>query len=205
MAENVWDERYAGDEYRFGTQPNAFLAAQQGLLRKGMRCLALADGEGRNSVWLAEQGLDVVAVDSSKVALAKAKELAQQRGVAVQFELADLLCWDAPENQFDVLVAIFIQFTSWQISEAMFAKMKRSLKPNGLLLLQGYTARQLEFHTAGHTGGPKQIENLYTEPLLRAAFADMQILQLHEHDEWLAEGVGHSGMSALIDVVARKI
>ena len=205
---SVWNERYAGEEFFYGTQPNAFLASQKALLKPGMRCLAVADGEGRNGVWLAEQGLEVLSVDSSHVAQAKAKKLAQQHGVAMLFEQVDLLQWDWPvlssaeggENEFDVVVAIFIQFVTSPEREQMFAAIKRCLKPGGLLLLQGYTPRQLEYRT----GGPSQAENLYTEAMLRETFADMDILQLREHDSVIREGLGHSGMSALIDLVARK-
>jgi 2-polyprenyl-3-methyl-5-hydroxy-6-metoxy-1,4-benzoquinol methylase len=197
---NIWDQRYAGEEYHFGTEPNAFLVSQQHLLKAGASCLAVADGEGRNGVWLAQQGLDVLSVDASPVALAKAQRLAGERGVNVSFKLADLLQWEWGEARYDVVAGVFIQFVPPAQREAMFASIKRSLKPGGLLLLQGYTPRQLEYRT----GGPSQAENLYTEALLREMFADMDILHLVEHDSHISEGAGHSGMSALIDLVARK-
>jgi len=197
---SVWNERYAGEEYHFGTEPNVFLVAQRALLTPGMTCLAVADGEGRNGVWLAEQGLHVLSVDSSHVAQAKAKRLAQQRGVSMQFEQVDLVQWDWGTDKFDAVAAIFIQFAPPGLREQMFLHIKRCLKPGGLLLLQGYTPRQLEYRT----GGPSQAENLYTEALLRKEFADMEILHLSEHDDVISEGIGHSGMSALIDLVARK-
>lgn len=197
---SVWNERYAGEDYHFGTEPNAFLQSQHERLHLGMSCLAVADGEGRNGVWLAEQGLSVLSVDSSPVAIAKAQKLAGERGVAVDFELADLMQWDWGADHFDVVVAIFIQFTPPGLREQMFANIKRCLKPGGLLLLQGYTPRQLEYRT----GGPSQVENLYTEAMLRAEFADMEILHLREHDSVIHEGAGHDGMSALIDLVAKK-
>ena len=198
---NMWDERYAIEDYLFGTEPNAFLVTQRHLLKPGASVLAVADGEGRNGVWLAEHDLRVLSVDSSVVAQNKARALAQQRGVALDFELADLLQWQWGENRFDVIVAIFIQFAAPEQREQIFAKLKRSLKPGGLLLLQGYTPRQLEYGT----GGPPHAENLYTEPMLRGAFADMEILYLREHDDLVSEGAGHSGMSALIDMVAKNI
>jgi cyclopropane fatty-acyl-phospholipid synthase-like methyltransferase len=197
---NVWNERYKGDEYHFGTEPNAFLVSQRAHLKPGMDCLAVADGEGRNGVWLAEQGSTVLSVDSSVVAVGKAHALARERGVKVAVVHADLLQWDWPENRFDVVAAIFIQFAPPGLREQLFTDIKRCLKPGGLLLLQGYTPRQLEFRT----GGPSQLENLYTEALLREAFSDMDILHLSEHDSVIREGAGHSGMSALIDLVARK-
>ncbi|MBI5626495.1 MAG: class I SAM-dependent methyltransferase [Nitrosomonadales bacterium] len=197
---SMWDERYAQDGYLFGTEPNAFLVTQRHLLKAGMSCLAVADGEGRNGVWLAQQGLHVLSVEASAVALEKAKKLAQQRGVTIDFEQADLAQWQWGEPRFDVVAAIFIQFAPPGLREQMFAGIKRCLKPGGLLLLQGYTPRQLEYKT----GGPPAAENMYTEALLRGAFSDMEILHLREHDDHISEGTGHSGMSALIDMVARK-
>lgn len=205
---SIWDERYAGDDYHFGTAPNAFLASQRHLLEAGMSCLAVADGEGRNGVWLAQQGLRVLSIDSSSVALEKAKRLADERHVSMQFELADLLQDEWPvlsdaeggEGRFDVVVGIFIQFAPPGSREQMFERMKRCLKPGGLLLLEGYTPRQHLYKT----GGPSQVENLYTAAMLREVFADMQIVQLREHDSIIHEGTGHNGMSALIDLVARK-
>lgn len=197
---SIWNERYAGEHYHFGTEPNAFLVSQQSLLKPGMSCLAVADGEGRNGVWLAELGLDVLSVDSSPVALEKAKRLAVQRGVELRIEQADLLSWDWPENRYDVVVGIFIQFVGPELRGQLFDGLKRSLKPGGLLLLQGYTPRQLEYKT----GGPSQVENLYTEDLLRESFADMEVPHLAEHESFISEGTGHHGMSALIDLVAQK-
>lgn len=197
---SVWNARYAGEEYHFGTDPNAFLASQVTRLKPGMHCLAVADGEGRNGVWLAEQGLQVLSVDSSSVAVAKARALALWRGVALEVELADLTQWDWGCEKFDLVVAIFIQFAPPALREQMFSDIKHCLKPGGLLLLQGYTPRQLEYRT----GGPSQIENLYTEAGLRESFSDMEILHLAEHDSLIHEGAGHDGMSALIDMVARK-
>ena len=197
---HVWDERYAGTDYHFGTNPNNFLVAQSGLLKFGQTCLAIADGEGRNGVWLAEQGLQVHSIDSSEVALCKARRLAQSRGVALNFEQADLRQWRWPERCYDVAAAIFIQFVGPVQRVQLFENIQRCLKPGGLLLLQGYTTRQLEFGS----GGPSQIDNLYTEEVLRIAFSQLEILSMHLHDDVIHEGVGHNGMSALIDMVARK-
>jgi cyclopropane fatty-acyl-phospholipid synthase-like methyltransferase len=197
---SMWDERYSGEEYFFGTEPNAFLVSQRHLLKPGMSCLAVADGEGRNGVWLAQQGLDVLSVDASPVASGKAGRLAGQRGVTLRREVVDLAQWNWGENRFDVVAAIFIQFAPPGLREQMFARIKRTLKPGGLLLLQGYTPRQLEYGT----GGPPVAENMYTEPMLRTAFAEMEWLHFSEHDDVVHEGTGHHGMSALIDLVARK-
>lgn len=197
---DFWNERFGGAEYFYGTEPNAFLASQAHLLRAGQSVLSVADGEGRNGVWLAEQGLDVLAVDFSEKALEKSRKLAESRGVSLQTELVDVHTWDWGEKRFDVIVAIFIQFASSQERPALHRAIQQALKPGGLLLLQGYTPKQLEYRT----GGPSNIDNLYTAEDLRRDFGAMEILQLREHEMEISEGPGHSGMSALVDLVARK-
>lgn len=197
---DFWNARYANDEYIFGTAPNQFLASHANLIQPGMRALAVADGEGRNSVWLAEQGAHVHAVDVSPLALAKARALAQARGVAIQFEEADLLNWHWPEAEYDLIVAIFIQFASPAQRAPIIAGIRRALKAGGLLILQGYTPKQIEFAT----GGPSNAENMYTETLLREWFGDWQIRHLREHEDFISEGTHHHGPSALIDLIAQK-
>ena len=198
--ENTWDTRYAQADYVFGVEPNAFLASQSARLIPGSRALAVADGEGRNGVWLAQNGLSVLSIDNSPVALAKARRLAEERGVTLAFEQADLETWSWPEEAFDLVVGIFIQFAPPGLRAAIFANLRRALKPGGLLLLEGYRPEQIAYGT----GGPRVAENLYTEPMLRSAFADMEILELRAYDAPIHEGAGHDGMSALIDLVARK-
>ena len=200
MSADFWNARYATDAYIFGTAPNVFLASQAGLIRPGMRALAIADGEGRNGVWLAEQGAAVHAIDVSPFALDKARKLAAARGVAAYFELADVLNWDWPEAAYDLVVAIFIQFAPPPERDRIIAGIRRSLKPGGLLILQGYTPKQIEFGT----GGPANPANLYTAALLRTWFGDWDIRHLVEHEDFISEGTHHHGQSALIDLVARK-
>ena len=195
-----WDERYAAAGYLFGTAPNAFLASQRHLLKPGQSALAVADGEGRNGIWLAQQGLDVLSMDISPVALEKAKKLAQDAGIPLRTELADLREWEWGENRFEVIAAIFIQFATPAERAVIHRAMRRALKPGGLLILQGYTPKQLEYKT----GGPPDIDKLYTAQTLREDFAGMEILHLREHEEIIREGNAHCGMSALVDMVARK-
>lgn len=196
----MWDERYDREDYLFGTEPNAFLVSQARRLRPDMRVLTVADGEGRNGVWLAGQGLHVTSVDVSPVGIAKAKRLAADRGVALEHVQADLGEWEWPEASYDLVVAIFIQFATPDLRGTIFSGMKRALAPGGLLLLEGYRPEQVAYGT----GGPKQIDQLYTRELLETGFADLEILEIREHDTEIHEGAGHDGMSALIDLVARK-
>ncbi|MCC3305090.1 class I SAM-dependent methyltransferase [Sneathiella sp. HT1-7] len=196
----TWDERYAAPGFLFGTAPSAFLVEQKNYLVPDTTALAVADGEGRNSVFLAECGLKVTAMDASEVAVEKARALADAHGVSVDFHKADIFDWDWSATTYDFVVGIFIQFLSPDDRKAVFAGMKRALKPGGVLLLHGYRPAQVDYGT----GGPPHRENMYTEAYLREAFDDMEILRLASYDREIAEGTGHAGMSALIDLVARK-
>ena len=196
----MWDERYGNDGYLFGTEPARFPTKHVQLLSAGDSALVVADGEGRNSVFLAEQGLTVTAMDASPVGLAKAERLAGQRGVSVDYQLADITTWPWAERSYDVVVAIFIQFLSPADRATVFQGMVQALRPGGLLLLHGYRPKQLEYGT----GGPPIEENLYTEELLAEAFADLNVSRLVSYDAEIEEGTGHVGMSALIDLIATK-
>jgi len=195
-----WQERYATDEYRFGTAPNAFLAAQAHLLPKAGKALAIADGEGRNGVFLAERGLDVLSLDFSPNAQGKARKLAAARVVTLRTEQADVINWSYPADTYDVVAAIFFQFAAPLERAAIFAGIKRTLKKGGLLLLEGYGPRQLDYKT----GGPGILENLYTREILEKAFGDFASLDIRAYDAEIHEGAGHGGMSALVDLVGVK-
>ena len=195
-----WQERFAAPGYLFGTAPNEFLKNHAHLLKKGEMALAIADGEGRNGVFLAEQGLDVTSVDFSPLAQAKARKLAAERGVTLKVEQVDIVNWDWPAEAFDVVAAIFFQFAGPEGRDKIFAGIKKTLKPGGLLLIEGYGPKQLEYKT----GGPGRLENLYTRELLEKAFADFSSIEVREYDAEINEGPGHGGMSALVDLVGRK-
>lgn len=196
----TWDQRFATDDFIFGQQPNEYLRAQAPRLRPGSRALCVADGEGRNSVWLARQGLHVDAFDISAVGVAKARRLAAEAGVQVDYAVADAdaLAW--PHDCYDLIAAIFIQFADPPMRARLFAHLAAALRPGGLLVLQGYRPEQL----ANKTGGPPRESHLYTEALLRDSFAAMEILDLRSYDADLAEGTQHRGPSALIGLVARR-
>ena len=200
--EAFWSARYrdAGENYLFGIAPNKFLAAQAERFGADMTVLSVADGEGRNAVWLAEQGCRVTATEISPVALEKAAKLAKGRHVAVDWLQADILNWAWPVDAYDAVVGIFIQFVGPEWRERQFEVMKQLTRPGGRILLQGYTPQQLEYRT----GGPSAVENLYTPEILREAFADWTIEELVEYEEDVSEGAGHRGRSALIGLVARK-
>lgn len=195
-----WQGRYAVPEYIFGEEPNAFLASTRKLLPKNGRALAIADGEGRNGVWLAEQGLGVLSIDFSSNGQAKAQALASKRGVSLDLVLADVHEWDYPESSFDVVVEIFTQFSDPVQRSKKWAGMRKALKSGGLLLLEGYTPKQLEYGT----GGPKQLDHLYTREMLEAEFSGFSKFEIKEYETHMSEGGGHSGMGAVIDLIAWK-
>jgi cyclopropane fatty-acyl-phospholipid synthase-like methyltransferase len=195
-----WEARFAREEYVFGTAPNAFLARQAGRLAAGQSVLTLADGEGRNGVWLAEQGLRVLAQDFSPTGQGKARALAAARGVEMAFELSDIRHRAWEDAAYDVVVGIFFQFLSPDERAEAFAGIRRAVRPGGLVLIEGYGPKQLDYAT----GGPKVLENLYTEDLLRQAFDGFRTVDVTAYDTEIEEGPGHAGMSALVDMVARK-
>jgi SAM-dependent methyltransferase len=195
-----WEARYAVPDYAFGKEPNYFLASCKSLLPRSGRALAVADGESRNGVWLAEQGLDVVSIDFSPSAQKKARALAAERRVNVDFRQVDVHKWDYPQSAFDVVAEIFTQFSSPAERSLKWAGMRKSLKPGGLLIVHGYTPKQLEYGT----GGPKELENLYTRPMLEAAFGDLRDVKIVEEELEIHEGTSHGGMSAVIGLTARK-
>src|SRR5258708_13643106 len=195
-----WNQRFLREDYLFGTEPNAFLAGERGRRRAGDRGLAIGDGEGRNGVSLAMQGLDVLSIDFSSVALKKAAALASERGVSLKTQVADLDDWTWQADRFDVVAAIFIQFAGPKLRERIFAGICRTLAPGGLLLLQGYRPEQLAYGT----GGASQAENMYTAPLVRPALAELDILRPQEHDNAVPEGKGDDGLGAVVPPGAPK-
>ncbi|MDC9606764.1 SAM-dependent methyltransferase [Xenorhabdus griffiniae] len=196
----MWNERYSCSDYIFGTEPNIFLTSCKHLLSPGKSVLSVADGEGRNSIWLASQGLNVTAFDMSAEGLKKAKKLATLKDVSVNFKLSDIENWRWIPEQFDIVVAIFIQFAPPAMRRRIFEGMKTTLRPGGVILMQGYRPEQIEYGT----GGPREPEYCYTRALLEEMFGDFNIFKLDEYDTELQEGTGHSGISALIDLVAFK-
>ena len=197
----MWEDRFsASKDYVFGKEPAQFLMDYQEHLTQGSSALAVADGEGRNAVFMARQGMEVTALELAPTAIERARALASEQGVTVDFHQLDIMAQPWPEQQFDLVAGIFIQFTGPDGRRLQFERMKAATKPGGLVMLHGYRPEQIAYGT----GGPPSAGNMYTEVILRAAFVGWGILALREYDRDVQEGRGHSGMSALIDLVARK-
>lgn len=195
----MWNERYAKPGYLFGKEPARFLTRMAPHLPAGADVLCAADGEGRNSVWLAGQGHTVTAFDFSPVAVEKAIGLASEMDVAVDVRHAGIEDWDW-SVQHDAVVAIFVQFTPPDLRAKFFDWMGQAVRPGGLMLLHGYAPRQVEYGT----GGPPMRSHMYTTQMLEEAFAGWDLIELADYDAEIDEGEGHSGRSALVDMVARK-
>jgi SAM-dependent methyltransferase len=193
-----WDARYRGDGYLYGTRPNAFLAEHAYLLNPGMRVLMAGDGEGRNGVWLAEQGMNVVSVDFSPVALQKATKLALDRGVRLMAVCADLTDWDWPVAEYDAAALIFVHLPPKQ-RRAIHRALQAAVKPGGPILLEAFAPDQLSYGT----GGPKSPDMLYEAGDLREDFDGAAIFELEETVVRLNEGDGHAGMAAVVRLAAR--
>ena len=196
----MWEARYAdAGGYLFGEEPAQMLVENPWVTDGATTCLCVADGEGRNGVWLARQGLSVTSFDLSPTAVERAQLLAAKAGVSTNPHVSDWESWDWSRS-FDLVVAVFVQFMGPEARVRQFETLRDAVRPGGRLVLHGYTPEQVEFGT----GGPPYRENMYTPGLLGDAFSDWRILRLAAYEREVQEGRGHSGHSALIDLVAEK-
>ena len=196
----MWNDRFSGEDYLFGTEPAEFLRREAGRIAPGSRVLCLADGEGRNSVYLAGLGHDVTAMDGAEAGIEKARRLAAGRGVSLRHHLCDIGQWGWEPAAYDAVVGIFMQFAAPALRQVIHAGIARTLRPGGMVFLHGYGPDQLRYGT----GGPKALENLYTPALLSADFPGWSILSSASYEADLAEGTRHVGRSALVDFIALK-
>ncbi len=194
----IWDTRYGGDDYVYGTAPNDFVRQQAAAIPPG-RVLDLAAGEGRNAVYLAAQGYDVTAVDSSAVGLAKAQQLAAAQGVPLTTTVADLHDYGLGTEQWQGITAIFCHLPS-ALRSTVCKRVVAGLAPGGVLLLESYTPQQLRYRT----GGPPDADLMPTLAELAGLLAPLTFEIGHEIEREVYEGRGHHGLSAVVQVLARK-
>ena len=195
----MWEERFAKEEYLFGKEPVPFLLRHAGLFEKGQSVLSIAEGEGRNAVHLAKQGLDVTGVEFAPSAVAKAEKLAAENGVSPTFIQSDLFSWEWPQGAFDITMGLFFQFTGPEQRDILWRKMRRATRAGGLVMIHGYTPEQLKHGT----GGPPHAENMYTPADFAEVFDGCDVLVCEEYEAEQRSGSAHVGMSALIDFIAR--
>jgi len=198
MTLTFWDDRFAGEDYRYGEIPNPFVAAQAHRIAKGGAVLSVGDGEGRNGVWLAEQGFAVTSQDGSEVAQAKAKRMAEERGVPLETAFSDLTTWDWPRDTFDGVVCVFVHFRPGR-REAVHANMLAALKPGGLIVMEVFHPDHLEL-----PGGPPEREMLYSADMLRSDFADAEIVLLEEARSLVPQDSFQKDEARLTRLIARR-
>jgi 2-polyprenyl-3-methyl-5-hydroxy-6-metoxy-1,4-benzoquinol methylase len=197
--QKMWDERFSQPQPVYGEQPNAFLAEQSSRFQRGAKLLVPGDGYGRNGIWLARQGFQVHTVDLSHVGVERARKSAQAANLSLTIEQADLSTWTWPVEAYDGVFSIFLHLPP-DLRPKVHASMLRALKPGGLIIVQTFSTAQLK-HTSG---GPKQVELLYTAGMLRQDFAPAIPLELEETEIQINEGHMHSGPAAVVQGVFRK-
>lgn len=193
-----WDDRYAENSYFYGTEPNDFLVDATTQLVEGT-ALCLADGEGRNSVWLARQGWTTSSIDFSAYGVAKARQLADKYGVSLDAQVDDLETYEIATNTFDLIVSIFAH-TPAHIRTRIHSQIVRSLKPQGLFILEAYTPSQL----SKNTGGPKDAASMPTAAQLQIELNGLTFEHIQEIDREILEGEGHTGLASVVQLIARK-
>lgn len=199
LTPKFWDDRYATQEYLYGTEPSDFLAERYSALPPGGEILCLADGEGRNGVFLASQGMRVTGVDSSAVGIAKARRLADERRVSLDTVVADLATWELGDARWDGVVSIWAHLPA-PLRATLHPRIARALRPGGVLLLEHYHPRQLGYGT----GGPPDPTMMLTLEELDAAFPEWIRLHSFEGERVVVEGNGHGGMSYVTQAILKK-
>ncbi|MEM9220305.1 MAG: class I SAM-dependent methyltransferase [Cyanobacteria bacterium P01_F01_bin.150] len=192
-----WNKRYSDEEYVYGTEPNSFLVEYSDMLSNPV--LSIAEGEGRNAVFLASRGRTVYAVDGSDVGLAKAQALASKKGVTIQTEVADLLQFEPEENTYGSIISIFAHLPS-AIRKRLYPMLEHSLRKGGILLLEAYSEEQLRYGT----GGPSDLDMLMTQSKIRQEFPNCEPILLRKIERDVCEGKFHTGVASVIQFIGRK-
>lgn len=202
MSQNIgefWDQRFSAEDYIYGTSPNDFLARQYALIPPGGSVLSLGEGEGRNAVFLALQGYRVTAVDASQQGLIKVRQLAQRNGVEVATIHADLEDFCIEAARWDGIVSIFCHLPS-RLRQRIHQQILAGLRPGGVFVLEGYTPRQLQFAS----GGPKDLDLLLEPADLQQELSGLNLLHVQELQREVMEGRLHTGMAAVLQLLARR-
>ncbi|HOI31191.1 MAG: class I SAM-dependent methyltransferase [Bacteroidales bacterium] len=194
-----WDERFSGEAYIYGETPNEFFKSTLQNLPAG-KLLLPGEGEGRNAVWAATAGWEVVAVDYSSSGKAKALKLAQKNQVHLDYRIEDLSVLKFPEKSFDVIALIFVHLPVG-VRKQVHQELVRMLKPNGLVIMEAFHKDQLQYNS----GGPKNAEMNYDSAMIKSDFDTLQIKQLTELHANLNEGKWHYGKAALVRFIGQKI
>lgn len=191
----MWDKEYATTEYVYGKLPNDFLKSHYQEIPPG-KVLMLAEGEGRNAVFLAKLGYQVTAVDISPVGLKKAEALAHENGVVIETICADLSTFDLGESQWDGIVSIYCHLPT-EVRQPLYLRIEKALKPNGVFFLEGYRPKQLDYKT----GGPPVASMMTSKETIIEEFPNLGFSHLEELDREVNEGINHQGIGAVTQVI----
>ena len=198
MTSQFWNERYNENEYAYGTEPNQFFAKEIQQVKPG-RVLFPCDGEGRNSVYAAILGWDVIAFDFSEAGKTKADQLAAAHGVSINFQVADAALVKYPTELFDLIVFTFAHLPV-AIRQRLHAEAVTWLKPGGRIIFEAYNPKQLN----NNTGGPKDISMLVTPEIIHEDFGALTTELLQEIQEEVHEGKFHNGLADVIQYIGIK-
>lgn len=196
--QSFWNERYRAAEYVYGVQPNAFFKDCLSGISPG-RILLPADGEGRNAVYAAQHGWEVRSFDYSEEAVKKTQALSESKGVHVNCSVEDIATFQWPHQAFDVVGLCFVHMPE-PMRLFLHQQVMQALRPGGFLILEAFTPRQLLFQS----GGPRDVQLLFTLDMLRHDFKELNLLLAEETDTILAEGPFHSGPAAVVHLFAQK-
>lgn len=204
LSPEYWNQRYAEAGFAYGERPNAFLASQAIRLKPGGRVLVPGDGEGRNGVWLAEQGFEVTSLDMSQVGCEKAAQLASARGVSMEVICTRLEEWTWPTQHCDAVVSIFLHLPE-PLRTRIHRAMRESLVPGGIVLMEAFTPAHLPLRAQNASvGGPGDIALLCSAEQLRSDFAPLEPALFEEAEVDLEEGAYHRGRGAVIRAIFVK-
>lgn len=195
-----WDERFSGEEYAYGKEPNDFLRIRAHMLPRRGKILCLCEGEGRNAVYLAGLGFKVTAMDGSKAGMEKALRLAEEKNVDLQYHVSDIQNFDMGKEKWDGIVSIFAHFPP-KLTKDVYKRAQTALKDNGIFILEGYNAEQLEYNT----GGPPNADMMASLNTLKASFKTFQFLHQIDTIRDVTEGEFHTGEASVTQFIAQKI
>jgi len=193
-----WDERYSEPGFAYGTAPNEFLVSVVDKIPQG-KILSLAEGEGRNAVYLASLGYKVTGVDGSEVGLRKAVELATERGVTITTIHADLSEFEIEQEQWDGIIACFCHVPS-EIRVPLHPAVVRGLKPKGVFVLEAFSKEQLAYGT----GGPPFLDMLISLEDLKRELTGLELVHAAQIERTLHEGSRHTGLASVVQVMGIK-
>ncbi|TDE13301.1 MULTISPECIES: class I SAM-dependent methyltransferase [Dyadobacter] len=195
-----WDERYGSDEYIYGTMPNLWFKQNLGILRPGSLLLP-AEGEGRNAVFAATQGWNVTAFDTSEVAKKKALLLAGNKKVSIDYRVGVLEDVVPRNERYDCIALIYAHLPSREWS--LFAEyLITLLNPGGKIIFEGFSKQQLEYQERYQSGGPKDIDFLFSKEEIESGFKELTITYLRQEEIVLKEGNYHQGKASVIRMLA---